>query len=153
MKNFLQRILKLLGLVKPVVEVTPVISAEPVASEQVKKKKKKQRRSARQRKLTNLRARAREIFWVSYRGDMNCGYCGEQTSRNLPDDHPLRATVEHIVPISRGGTNKPKNMMLACFKCNQIEAAKKDFGGRTDKVMARKQKIDSKYYGKVSGSK
>lgn len=30
----------------------------------------------------------------------------------------LRAVVEHIIPISRGGSNEPSNVALACTECN-----------------------------------
>jgi len=39
-----------------------------------------------------------------------CAYCGKR-------DTPLE--VEHIVPKSRGGTNRVSNLTLACHACNQ----------------------------------
>ena len=35
-------------------------------------------------------------------------------------DHNL--TIDHIVPRSKGGKDKPKNLMTLCFKCNQEKA-------------------------------
>lgn len=32
--------------------------------------------------------------------------------------------VEHIIPLSRGGTNGPENIVLACAKCNLRKGAK-----------------------------
>lgn len=57
-----------------------------------------------------------------------CRYCGEITFLNeLPADADpgRRATIEHIVPRSRGGTNDWQNLALACHRCNVIRA-----GGR-----------------------
>ena len=34
----------------------------------------------------------------------------------------LRAVVEHIIPISRGGSNEPHNVALACPDCNTRKA-------------------------------
>jgi 5-methylcytosine-specific restriction endonuclease McrA len=31
---------------------------------------------------------------------------------------PDSASVEHIIPLSRGGTNDPENVVLACRRCN-----------------------------------
>lgn len=31
----------------------------------------------------------------------------------------VRFTVDHIVPISMGGTDRPDNLCLACFHCNR----------------------------------
>lgn len=35
----------------------------------------------------------------------------------------LRAVVEHIIPISQGGTNEPHNVGLACPECNNRKAS------------------------------
>jgi 5-methylcytosine-specific restriction endonuclease McrA len=41
-----------------------------------------------------------------------CAYCGNQHV-------PLQ--VEHIVPRSHGGSNRPNNLTLACHRCNQAK--------------------------------
>ena len=41
-----------------------------------------------------------------------CAYCGKR-------DTPLE--VEHIVPKSRGGTNRVSNLTIACHPCNQAK--------------------------------
>ncbi len=38
-----------------------------------------------------------------------CAYCGER-------DVPLQ--IEHIIPLSRGGSNRVSNLTLACGRCN-----------------------------------
>lgn len=45
-----------------------------------------------------------------------CHYCG--TALNGKGD------IDHIVPISKGGTNWPKNLTLACKTCNLDKHAK-----------------------------
>ena len=35
----------------------------------------------------------------------------------------LSATVDHLVPISRGGSNRVKNTVLACRACNNARGA------------------------------
>jgi 5-methylcytosine-specific restriction endonuclease McrA len=42
-----------------------------------------------------------------------CAYCGES---NIP------LQIEHIIPKSRGGTDRVSNLTLACEKCNQEKA-------------------------------
>ncbi len=44
-----------------------------------------------------------------------CAYCGAK-------DVPLE--IEHIVPRSRGGSNRPSNLTLACRPCNRKKADK-----------------------------
>lgn len=46
-----------------------------------------------------------------------CYYC----------DEPLNGTtqnVEHVVPKSKGGGNHPKNLVLACWRCNKSKYSK-----------------------------
>jgi 5-methylcytosine-specific restriction endonuclease McrA len=36
-----------------------------------------------------------------------CHYCGQEAN-----------TVDHVIPISKGGTDEATNMVAACIKCN-----------------------------------
>lgn len=45
-----------------------------------------------------------------------CPGCGEQ---KLINDF----TVDHIIPISKGGTDDPENLQAMCFKCNALKKA------------------------------
>lgn len=38
-----------------------------------------------------------------------CYWCGRE---------PIRSTIDHIIPVSRGGANKFQNLALACELCN-----------------------------------
>jgi 5-methylcytosine-specific restriction endonuclease McrA len=44
-----------------------------------------------------------------------CAYCGKTCS---PDE----ATVDHVLPVSRGGLSSWGNTVTACFPCNQRKA-------------------------------
>jgi 5-methylcytosine-specific restriction endonuclease McrA len=53
--------------------------------------------------------------WVSQAG--RCFYCRivmQRARKHAPDS----ASVEHLIPLSRGGTNDPENVVLACRRCN-----------------------------------
>jgi 5-methylcytosine-specific restriction endonuclease McrA len=41
----------------------------------------------------------------------HCFYCGKALSRR-------RATKDHVIPRSKGGSNAQKNIVDACRKCN-----------------------------------
>ncbi len=46
-----------------------------------------------------------------------CHYCGKvvnQNDRRFGDG----ATIDHVKPISKGGTNDPSNLVLSCRSCN-----------------------------------
>lgn len=54
--------------------------------------------------------------------DPRCVYCG----RILAYDHPTRGlvpnrycSIDHLLPVSRGGTDDPRNLVLACSGCNR----------------------------------
>lgn len=43
-----------------------------------------------------------------------CACCGQKlTTKTM--------TVEHVIPLSRGGTNDPKNLIALCYDCNQLK--------------------------------
>lgn len=73
-----------------------------------------------------------------------CVYCGV-----LLNDK--NATIDHVIPLSRGGTNTKGNKVYACVKCNSSKAdmllsewyAKK-FGVNLKKVN-RKEKSDDHF--------
>jgi 5-methylcytosine-specific restriction endonuclease McrA len=49
-----------------------------------------------------------------------CAHCAQAVQVTTQEvDH--QGTVDHIVPISRGGINEPSNWQLLCRKCNQAK--------------------------------
>jgi len=66
--------------------------------------------------------RKTDKFWVWWkrqyaRQHALCYYCSISLK-------VVRVNVEHIVPMSRGGTNNKKNMVLSCSKCNKDKGSK-----------------------------
>lgn len=54
-------------------------------------------------------------------GSLQCHYCQKVVrlvhwSENYNGDDI--ATVDHVIPISRGGTDLPSNLVVACRPCN-----------------------------------
>ena len=49
-----------------------------------------------------------------------CGICGKPVDKSLKFPHPLSPTVDHIIPIDRGGhPSAIENLQLAHFACNR----------------------------------
>jgi hypothetical protein len=46
-----------------------------------------------------------------------CHYCGE----SVDDD---KYTLDHVVPVSRKGTDAPENLVTACLTCNSIKSGR-----------------------------
>lgn len=56
-------------------------------------------------------------FDVFERNSFTCAYCGRK-----PPDATLE--VDHILPVSKGGSNDMSNLITSCFDCNRGKAAK-----------------------------
>lgn len=53
-----------------------------------------------------------------------CQLCGELVDRTLQWPDPMGVSLDHIIPVSRGGTHEPKNVQLAHWKCNHAKRAR-----------------------------
>ena len=51
-------------------------------------------------------------FEIFKRDDFTCQYCGKQTPNCILE-------VDHILPVSEGGTDDPNNLISSCFDCNR----------------------------------
>lgn len=56
-----------------------------------------------------------------------CWWCGEKLS-----DEKGKVHIDHRIPLSRGGSNAPSNLVLSCQECNLSKGAKlpHEWGGR-----------------------
>jgi 5-methylcytosine-specific restriction endonuclease McrA len=64
----------------------------------------------------NVSPRRRQL-WQARRG--LCHYCGIATKlRAESQSDPLLATLDHVIPESKGGTSALTNLVLACYRCN-----------------------------------
>lgn len=85
------------------------------------------RRNPARRRLLNERHRMRKrgafvadvIARVIFERDAwICQLCKGPVRQDLPAGHPRAATLDHVVPLSRGGTHEPANVQLAHHACN-----------------------------------
>lgn len=54
-----------------------------------------------------------------------CALCGRPVDKSLKHPHPFSATIDHIIPIIRGGhPSDIENLQLAHFICNRQKADK-----------------------------
>jgi 5-methylcytosine-specific restriction endonuclease McrA len=47
-----------------------------------------------------------------------CHICGKKTDPRKSAPHPKAPTIDHVIPLARGGTHEPSNVRLACRSCN-----------------------------------
>lgn len=54
-----------------------------------------------------------------------CAICGKPVDKSLKSPHPLSATVDHIIPVSKGGhPSDIANLQLAHRCCNREKSDK-----------------------------
>lgn len=47
-----------------------------------------------------------------------CHYCSKVLDITKKHDHPDSMTVDHVVPLAKGGTNDMSNLVPCCLPCN-----------------------------------
>lgn len=52
------------------------------------------------------------------RDGWTCGICDAPIDRESGFPSPLSATIDHIIPLSRGGSHSPDNVRCAHLRCN-----------------------------------
>ena len=64
------------------------------------------------------KAKARELrnssWWKQQVGMGICYHCEQKFSRE-------ELTMDHLIPLSRGGTSSKKNIVVACKQCNSLK--------------------------------
>jgi len=64
------------------------------------------------------RLKARELrgssWWKQQIGKGVCYFCEQKFSRD-------QLTMDHLIPISRGGRSTKKNIVVACKQCNSLK--------------------------------
>jgi len=55
---------------------------------------------------------------VYLRDGWKCQHCKKRVDKNLRWPNPLSPSLDHIVPLSQGGTHTYNNIQLAHLKCN-----------------------------------
>lgn len=92
----------------------------------------RQRRAGRQRQYRHQR-RALAVGGLSERYTMDelferdgggCGICGEDVDRTLRHPSLLSPSIDHVLPISRGGTDMKANVQITHLRCNLSKGAR-----------------------------
>lgn len=83
---------------------------------------------ARRRRALVFGGAVREIVRLAVlleRDGLDCYLCGREMLVRVDRYHPLRATVDHIVPLSRGGEHSYANARPMCRECNLRKGTRK----------------------------
>jgi len=58
---------------------------------------------------------------IYVRDEWICQLCHEPIDRTQSRSQPLAPTIDHVIPLSKGGTHEPNNVQCAHFICNSIK--------------------------------
>lgn len=57
----------------------------------------------------------------------DCKICGEEVDLEAKFPDPFRASRDHILPRSKGGSNAPENLQITHLWCNQVKSDREGF--------------------------
>lgn len=67
-----------------------------------------------------------------------CAICGQPVDKTLKFPHPMSPTVDHIIPVAKGGHPASRdNMQLAHLICNQVKSSRLTIEGNKPKQEAK----------------
>lgn len=85
-------------------------------SKRIAKRNIKRTRRARKLGLLKERYQDRDIF---VRDRWRCWICKKVVDRTAKAPDPASPSVDHVIPLSKGGVDAPWNVHCACFSCNR----------------------------------
>lgn len=71
-----------------------------------------------------MRYRARILRDCKEEGYINCSICGLPINLSLQYPHPWSLTIDHVIPIAKGGITNDGNLQPAHFRCNRSKGEK-----------------------------
>ncbi len=84
--------------------------------------------------ISKEKAKARELknspWWRQKLKEGICHYCGGK----FPEEE---LTMDHIVPIARGGKSNKGNVVVSCFNCNQNKGLDTPVDSILDKIFKK----------------
>lgn len=93
-----------------------------------------------------------KVVYLATKQGSRCAICNIAMTKPKSGNHRLLSTdrtVDHIIPVSQGGTDAVENMQLLCNKCNQEKNSfvppehRKKVEKKTNKIVEVHNKISS----------
>lgn len=84
----------------------------------------RQGRFRRRTRMKNVRYEVVTLDQVISTHGPDCHICSESIDFKLEWPHPLSKSMDHIIPIAKGGTHVLANVKLAHLTCNQRKSDK-----------------------------
>lgn len=103
-------------------EVVQII--EPLTDKELREMQNKRLQAETERKFLNNPYNRKAVnnrirFKILEKYGFKCVYCGANPEKG-------KLMIDHVLPVSKGGTNDEANLVPACFECNN---------GKKDKIL------------------
>lgn len=99
-------------------EGNPLVEAE-MSARKLKKKRRRRSPCSNSNRMITIRALA------YIRQDKMCYWCGIKMINGPDNRHSQqhkKLSADHLIPVSKGGTDDEKNIVASCRKCNSERA-------------------------------
>ena len=95
--------------------------------------------------MSNKETEKLPIHPIQQRDNYICQYCGRNGLESLDDWHSC--TVDHVIPVSEGGTDDESNLVTCCSYCNAIKGNKKfeSFEAAKEYILGRRKELEETY--------
>jgi hypothetical protein len=82
--------------------------------------------NSQQRRAMKLGTQTEKVksLTVYERDAWTCGLCSTPVDQNLAHPHPMSASLDHVLPLAKGGTHTYTNVQLAHLTCNVSKGAR-----------------------------
>lgn len=111
------------------VTVPSSFTQKMVSHPECKAERKKARNRIKSTRRRGYRATLRNLS-VEKMGDRDnwtCHICNDPVNPLLPSNHREGASVDHVIPLSRGGSDEPENLKLSHWICNVRKSNKVNY--------------------------
>ena len=61
---------------------------------------------------------------LAARDGTDCGICGEPVDMGARYPNPSGPSVDHVLPVARGGSDDPANLQLSHLRCNHVKSSR-----------------------------
>lgn len=94
------------------------LACKPVARKENRNKADRVHKRVRSRRIRSGPRDRIDPYDVFARDGWKCKLCGSGVDLSLPVNHDLRPNLDHVIPLSKGGTHTYANVQTTCRRCN-----------------------------------
>lgn len=102
-------------------KVNFLVDRRQYCSDKCLERSHRRERRVREKKQFVCHIRLNDIY---LRDGGKCQLCGGRIDRKIKPPHPMSLTLDHIIPLVRGGLHEPSNVQISHFGCNSKKGGK-----------------------------